>query len=212
MIHSLARLRFGAPRRPIPGHGALRTGTPPSGTIRLAAAIFSLGSVVPAAAGSQAAAPAAAAPSVPSRTGFSAERLARIDQTLQRFVDENRIPGAVALVLRDGRVAYERAVGWSDKESGRRMTPDAIFRIASQTKAVVSVATMMLVEEGKINLLDPITRWMPSFASATVSNAFDTYGSGSLCGVGNCAIARTSISLVPPPPGIRPTPTSTRPM
>src|SRR5690606_31569818 len=54
------------------------------------------------------------------------------------------------------------------------MTTDAIFRIASQTKAVVSVATMMLVEEGRINLLDPITRWMPTYASATVSTVTDT--------------------------------------
>src|SRR4051812_49018499 len=67
--------------------------------------------------------------------GFDASRLARIDQALQRYVDNNQIAGAVALVLRDGRPVYERAVGWADKESARRMTPDAIFRIASQTKA-----------------------------------------------------------------------------
>src|SRR5438093_1625036 len=64
--------------------------------------------------------------------GFDANRLARIDQFLQSYVDKNEIAGAVMLVLRDGRPVYEHAVGWADKESTRRMTPDAIFRIASQ--------------------------------------------------------------------------------
>jgi CubicO group peptidase (beta-lactamase class C family) len=62
------------------------------------------------------------------------ERLARIDAVLQQYVDENRLAGAVALVLRDGQPAYEKAVGWSDKEAGRKMAPATIFRIASQTK------------------------------------------------------------------------------
>ena len=66
---------------------------------------------------------------------FSAERLARIDRVLQQYVDEGRIGGIVALVLRDGKSVYERAIGWSDKEAGRRMATDTIFRIASQTKA-----------------------------------------------------------------------------
>src|SRR3954469_1650239 len=80
--------------------------------------------------------------------GFDANRLTRIDQFLQSYVDRNEIAGAVLLVLRDGRPVYERAVGWADKESGRRMTPDAIFRIASQSKAITSTAILMLVEEG----------------------------------------------------------------
>jgi CubicO group peptidase (beta-lactamase class C family) len=84
-----------------------------------------------------------------SRLGFAPDRLARIDRFLQQAVDSNRIAGAVALVLRDGQVVYERAVGWADKEAGRRMTADAIFRIASQSKALTSVAVMALVEEGK---------------------------------------------------------------
>ncbi|HTH63876.1 MAG TPA: serine hydrolase domain-containing protein, partial [Gemmatimonadales bacterium] len=67
---------------------------------------------------------------------------------MQTFVDSNEIGGAVGLVLRDGRVVYEHAVGWIDKESGRRMTPSALFRIASQTKAVATVAVLTLVEEG----------------------------------------------------------------
>jgi CubicO group peptidase (beta-lactamase class C family) len=71
-------------------------------------------------------------PAPQSTNGFAADRLARIDRILQQHVDENRIAGAVGLVLRDGKPVYERAFGWSDKESQRRMTVDTIFRIASQ--------------------------------------------------------------------------------
>src|SRR3982751_3149863 len=78
--------------------------------------------------------------------GFDVSRLARIDTVLQNYVDRNEIAGAVALVLRNGRPVYEKAVGWADKESGRRMSSDAIFRIASQTKALTSTAVLMLVE------------------------------------------------------------------
>jgi CubicO group peptidase (beta-lactamase class C family) len=100
---------------------------------------------------------------------FSKERLARIDSVLQQYVDESRIAGAVALVLRDGRPVYERALGWSDKESNRPMRVDAIFRIASQTKAITSVAVLSLMEEGKIGLSDPLSRFIPAFASTTVA-------------------------------------------
>ena len=100
--------------------------------------------------------------------GFAPDRLARIDGWLQSYVDSNRIGGAVLLVLRDGNVVYEKAVGWSDREAGRRMAPDAMFRIASQTKALTSVAIMMLVEEGKIALGDPVSAFIPAFARTTV--------------------------------------------
>lgn len=107
-------------------------------------------------------------PADPVARGFAPERLARIDSFLRQSVDSNRIAGAVALVLRDGRVVYERAVGWADRESRRPMATDALFRIASQTKALTSVAIMMLVEEGKIGLGDPVSRYIPAFARATV--------------------------------------------
>src|SRR3954468_1195201 len=106
--------------------------------------------------------------------GFDANRLARIDQFLQSHVDKNEIAGAVILVLRDGRPVYERAVGWADKESGRRMTTDAIFRIASQSKAITSTAILMLVEEGKILLGEPVSHFIPQFAHTTVATASDT--------------------------------------
>ena len=123
--------------------------------------------MVPSGHHEQSPAPAAA------RRGLAPDRLQRIDRWLQQYVDEQRIAGAVALVLRDGQVVYERAVGWSDKEAGRRMAPDTIFRIASQTKALTSTAILMLVEEGKIGLTDPVSRFIPAYAKTTVATAKD---------------------------------------
>lgn len=100
---------------------------------------------------------------------FDPDRLARLDRLLQQYVDENRIPGAVALVLQGGRPVYERAVGWSDKEANRRMSINTIFRIASQTKAITSAAVLMLVEEGKVGLGDPVGNFIPTFTKTTVS-------------------------------------------
>jgi CubicO group peptidase (beta-lactamase class C family) len=109
-----------------------------------------------------------------TRLGFSAERLGRIDRFLEKEVNDQHIAGAVALVLRRGQIAYQRAVGWADKEANHRMTPDAIFRIASQTKAITSVAVMTLVEEGRLGLSDPVSRYLPSFAHTTVATKSDT--------------------------------------
>jgi CubicO group peptidase (beta-lactamase class C family) len=101
--------------------------------------------------------------------GLSPDRTRRIDALLQRYVEEGRLAGAVALVLQDGQAIYERAVGWSDQEAGRKMTPDTIFRIASQTKAITSAAILTLVEEGKIAVTDPASRFIPGFAKTTVA-------------------------------------------
>jgi CubicO group peptidase (beta-lactamase class C family) len=100
---------------------------------------------------------------------LSPERVARIDKVLQQYVDENRIAGAVGYVLQDGKPIYERAVGWADKEAGTRMAPNTIFRIASQTKAITSAAILSLMEEGKLNLTDPVSRFIPSFVSSKVA-------------------------------------------
>ena len=119
--------------------------------------------------------PAALAAQRPaSQSGFDPARLARVDTFLQRYVDSNRVAGAVALVLRDGKVVYERGVGFADREAGRKMTPDIIFRIASQSKAVTSVAALMLVEEGKLALSDPVSRFIPAFAHTTVALRADS--------------------------------------
>jgi CubicO group peptidase (beta-lactamase class C family) len=114
----------------------------------------------------QAPPPRAAAPG-----SFDPARAAVIDRGLQRYVDSDRVAGVVALVLQDGQVVYEKALGWADKEAGRRMTPDTIFRIASQTKALTSVAILQLVEEGALGFTTRVDRFIPSFARTTVAVA-----------------------------------------
>ena len=109
-----------------------------------------------------------------ARASFDQSRLARLDAYLQQSVDSQWIAGAVALVMRDGVVIHEQAVGWRDREAREPMRIDAIFRIASQTKAITSSAIMMLVEEGRIALTDPVSRWLPSFASTTVASRADS--------------------------------------
>src|SRR3989475_13036494 len=79
---------------------------------------------------------------------FAPARLARIDRFMQQYVDSGQIGGAVGLVLQDGRVVYQHAVGWLDKEAGRRLTPHALFPIASQTKALPTAAHLSLRREG----------------------------------------------------------------
>ena len=97
------------------------------------------------------------------------DRVARIDQFLQQYIDDSQVAGIVALVLQDGQPVYERAVGWRDKEAVDPMRVDSIFRIASQSKAITSAAIMMLVEEGKVRLADPASRFIPAFATTTVA-------------------------------------------
>ena len=86
------------------------------------------------------------------RAGFSTERLARVDTLLDSYVNGGRIAGVVALFLRDGKPVYERAVGWSDREAGSKMSMDTEFRIASQSMALTSVAILQLMEVGKLTV------------------------------------------------------------
>src|SRR6188768_1854247 len=117
---------------------------------------------------------ATALPALPVRSadtlkaGFSTERLARVDALLDSYVNDGRVGGIVALVLRDGKPVYERAVGWADKEAGRKMTMDTEFRIASQSKALTSIAILQLMEEGKLTLNDKAGKWIPTFTQTTV--------------------------------------------
>ncbi|HXK09652.1 MAG TPA: serine hydrolase domain-containing protein [Vicinamibacteria bacterium] len=101
--------------------------------------------------------------------GLSAERLQRLHAVMQQYVDEGRIAGVVTYVARNGRVAHLEAFGKADVEAGRPMKTDTIFRIASQTKAFTSVAAMMLVEEGKLGLADPVSKFIPAFKKTTVA-------------------------------------------
>jgi len=105
----------------------------------------------------------------PESVGLSSERLQRLRAGMQRYVDEGRVSGLVTYVTRAGRVVHHEAYGKADLEAGRAMTKDAIFRIASQTKALTSVAVMMLVEEGRIGLADPVSRYLPAFEKTTVA-------------------------------------------
>jgi CubicO group peptidase (beta-lactamase class C family) len=103
------------------------------------------------------------------RNGFSVERLARTDALLDSYVNDGRIAGIVALVLRDGKPVYQKAAGWADKEAGRKMTMDTEFRIASQSKALTSVAILQLMEEGKLTVNDKAGKWIPTFTNTNVA-------------------------------------------
>lgn len=107
----------------------------------------------------------------PEDVGMSSERLERLTDALQQYVEDDRLPGAVAMVLRDGHVVYHEAVGNQDIEAGAPMRGDAIFRIASQTKALVSVAIMMLQEDGALLISDRVSAHLPSFEATTVAEA-----------------------------------------
>ncbi len=104
----------------------------------------------------------------PESVGMSGERLGRIKTVLQREVDADRMPGAVIMIARKGKLVYSEAIGYQDKAAGKAMPKDAIFRIYSMTKPLASVAAMMLVEEGRIQLTDPVSKYLPAFATMEV--------------------------------------------
>ena len=101
--------------------------------------------------------------------GFDPDRLAFVPRVLQSYVDDGRLPGGVILVARRGRIALLHAFGARDREAGDPMAPDDLFRIASQTKALVSTAALILVEEGRLGLSDPVGRYLPPFRRTTVA-------------------------------------------
>ncbi len=105
----------------------------------------------------------------PADAGFAPERLEQLGTVLEGYVTSGSLPGAVVMVLRDGAVAYEKAVGHSDAVAGTPLTTDAIFRIASQSKAIVSVAVMMLQEDGALLISDRLGSHLPAFDSTTVA-------------------------------------------
>ncbi len=104
---------------------------------------------------------------------MSAERLARIDTMCQQAVSEGTVPGIAALVARKGKIVYYKSFGLADTLTGRKMKRDDIFRIASQTKGVTSTAVMMLWEEGKFRLDDPISKYIPEFKNPQLLKTFD---------------------------------------
>jgi CubicO group peptidase (beta-lactamase class C family) len=104
----------------------------------------------------------------PKEVGFDADRLARVDRLLDRYVDDGRLPGWLVLVARHGRVAHLATGGSADVEANRPVGVDTLFRIYSMTKPITSVAAMMLWEEGAFELKDPVHRFIPSFKDLRV--------------------------------------------
>lgn len=109
----------------------------------------------------------------PESAGFSSERLKRMDRVLQEYIDSSTVNGMVALVARNGKIAYFKAFGYDDISTKTAMKKDAIFRIASQTKAITSVAVMMLYEEGKFLLDDPLSKYIPEFIKPVVLDKYN---------------------------------------
>ncbi|MDA0875240.1 MAG: serine hydrolase [Bacteroidetes bacterium] len=107
----------------------------------------------------------------PDEAGMSSERLERLASGLSSYIERGVIPGSVTLILRDGKVVYESALGMQDREAGAPMQMDAMFRIASQTKAIVSTAIMILQEQGKLNIQDPVGKYLPEWGQTTVAQA-----------------------------------------
>ena len=116
----------------------------------------------------------------PEEAGMSTERLQRIHQAMERHIEAGEISGAVTLVARHGKIVHFQAHGLMDLDTGTPMMPDAIFRIASMTKPVTGVAVMMMLEEGRIRLNDPVSKFIPEFKDTKV------------------ALLRPSITPVPP--------------
>ncbi|MDE0102664.1 MAG: serine hydrolase [Bryobacterales bacterium] len=115
-------------------------------------------------------------PGVPESVGMSKERLKRIDNAMHEYVSDGRLAGAVVLIARRGRVVYHKAFGARDMESDSPMRKKAIFRIASQTKALVSAGILALQEQGKLLISDPLGRFLPEFSKTSVAVA--TEGGG----------------------------------
>src|SRR5215471_20007030 len=105
------------------------------------------------------------------QVGMSAKRLERIRPALQAEIDKGMLPGTVVMVARKGKLVYADAVGFQDKAESKPMGLDSVFRIYSMTKPLVSVAAMMLVEDGKMQLTDPVSKFLPAFKSQRVSVA-----------------------------------------
>ena len=113
----------------------------------------------------------------PESVGVSSERLERMSDAMQRYIDANQLAGTVSLISRKGQVIHMESQGWKSKETGEEMTGDTIFFIMSMTKPIVSTALMMLYEEGHFLLTDPISDWIPEIADkqVIVENEFGTY-------------------------------------
>src|SRR6187399_3787978 len=105
----------------------------------------------------------------PEDVGLSSERLMRVHEAVQRHIDAGSLSGAVTLVARHGKIAHLEAHGLMDVESKKAMPKDGVFRLASMSKPITAVAVMMMIEEGKVRLSDPVSRFIPEFKGAKVA-------------------------------------------
>lgn len=105
--------------------------------------------------------------------GLSSERLERINDLIERYMDDQQITGAVTMIARHGQIAHVQSQGWMDREEQKPMRRDAIFRMASMTKPVTAVAILMLLEEGKLRLSDPVSTFIPEFTDTQVAIPVD---------------------------------------
>lgn len=112
----------------------------------------------------------------PESVGMSSARLARIAPAMQRYIDTRRVPGTITAVLRRGQLVHLAVQGQMDVDAGKPMRRDTVFRIASMTKPITSVALMMLWEEGGFQLRDPVAKFLPEFAEPMVSTSGDASG------------------------------------
>lgn len=112
----------------------------------------------------------------PETAGFSKERLERISPVMQKYIDANLTPGVLTAIMREGKIVYFNTQGLMDVEEQRPLEKDAIFRIASMTKPIASIALMMLWEEGRFQLNDPVSKFIPSFSKTKVSTTSDVSG------------------------------------
>ena len=104
----------------------------------------------------------------PEKVGFSSERLAMIHPTMQKFIDDEKVPNIIALVARHGKIVHFEAQGYMDIESKQPVKEDAFFRLYSNTKPITGIATMILYEEGLLNLDDPVSKYIPAFSNPQV--------------------------------------------
>ena len=109
------------------------------------------------------------APASPEEAGVSSERLARIDAVLEEYIEQERLPGAALVIGRRGHVVYARAFGYRDREAEEPLDVTDLFRIASQTKAVISVGVMILQEQGRLLIDQDLSDFIPEFDSTTVA-------------------------------------------
>ena len=108
-------------------------------------------------------------PTKPEEVGLSSERLAKIGRYFKQEIDQGRIPGVVVMIARKGKLAYSESFGFQNRDKAVPMTKDTIFRAYSMTKPLVSVAAMTLVEDGTVQLTDPVSKWLPEFKDLMVS-------------------------------------------